>query len=293
MHAFGLEEMNQYAEAEATGRRALALQRKDAWAVHAVAHVMEMQGRIDEGIAWLERRQDDWAPDNNFAFHNWWHLALFHLDAPDYGRAVALYDASVHPQPAQFVLPLIDATAMLWRLHLEGIDLGTRFQTVADEWQERQARDQGFYAFNDFHAMLAFAATGRYADMTRQISDLTAAAAQDSCNGRMTRDVALPLAHGIVAFARGQYAAAIDFIEPVRDIAHRFGGSHAQRDLLTLTLIEAALRDNQPARARHYLAERQVHKPKSAWGRRLTARLPASPSGSEPQAVSYRRVVAV
>jgi tetratricopeptide (TPR) repeat protein len=293
MHAFGLEEMNQYAEAEATGRRALALQRKDAWAVHAVAHVMEMQGRIDEGIAWLQGRQDDWAPDNNFAFHNWWHLALFHLDAPDYRRAIALYDASIHPQPAQFVLPLVDATAMLWRLHLEGVELGTRLQTVADEWQERQARDQGFYAFNDFHAMLAFAATGRYADMTRQISDLTAAAAQDGCNGRMTREVALPLSHGIVAFARGQYAAAIDFIEPVRDIANRFGGSHAQRDLLTLTLIEAALRDNQPARARHYLAERQVHKPKSAWGRRLAARLPSSPSGSEAQSVSYRRVVAV
>jgi tetratricopeptide (TPR) repeat protein len=276
MHAFGLEEMNQYREAEAAGRRALALQRKDAWAVHAVTHVMEMQGRIDEGVAWLETRQDDWAPDNGFAFHNWWHLALFHLDAPDYGRALALYDAVIHPQPAQFVLPLVDATALLWRLHLEGVEVQARFQSVADEWQARQERDHGFYAFNDFHAMLAFAATGRDAAMTRQLADLAAAAAQEGTNGRMTREVALPLAQGIAAFARARYSAAIDLIEPVRDIAQRFGGSHAQRDVLALTLIEAALRDHQRARANHYLAERLVHKPNSAWARRLANRLPSS-----------------
>jgi hypothetical protein len=86
MHAFGLEEMNQYSQAEAEARRALELERKDGWAVHAATHVMEMQGRIDEGIAWLETREPDWAPDNGFAFHNWWHLALFYLDGAHYPR---------------------------------------------------------------------------------------------------------------------------------------------------------------------------------------------------------------
>ena len=276
MHAFGLEEMNQYAEAEAAGRHALALQPRDAWAVHAVTHVMEMRGRIDEGIAWLQSRQDDWAPDNGFAYHNWWHLALFHLDTARYQPALALYDAAIHPQPAQFVLPLVDATALLWRLHLEAVDVGDRFDTVADEWQARQERDHGFYAFNDFHAMLAFAASGRHEAMRRQLADLSFAAQQAGSNGMMAREVALPLARGIFAFARGQYSAAIDAIEPVRDGAHRFGGSHAQRDLITLTLIEAALRDGQFAHARHYLAERQIHKPASAWARRLAARLPSS-----------------
>jgi tetratricopeptide (TPR) repeat protein len=274
MHAFGLEEMNQYPQAEAAGRRALALQPKDAWAVHAVAHVMEMQGRIDEGVTWLESRQDDWVPDNAFAFHNWWHLALFHMDGARHDRALALYDTAIHPQPAQYVLPLLDATALLWRLHLEGVDVGRRFELVADEWQDREERDHGFYAFNDFHAMLAFAATGREAAMNRQLANLAAAAQQEGSNGSMTREVGLPLAQGIAAFARGQYAAAIDRIEPVRDIAHRFGGSHAQRDLITLTLIEAASRANQRSRANHYLAERMVHKPASAWAHRLARKEP-------------------
>lgn len=273
MHAFGLEEMNQYPEADTAGRRALALQPKDAWAVHAVAHVMEMQGLIDDGTRWLESRQDDWAPDNAFAFHNWWHLALFYMDGARHERALALYDASIHPQPAQFVLPLVDATALLWRLYLEDVDVGQRFETVADEWQARQELDHGFYAFNDFHAMLAYAATGREAAIKRQLDDLAAAALYNGTNGTMTREVGLPLAEGIAAFARGRYAAAVGHIEPVRDIAHRFGGSHAQRDVITLTLIEAASRAGQRKQASHYLAERSVNKHPHGWVRRWQHRI--------------------
>ena len=272
MHAFGLEEMNQYPEAEAVARRALALEPRDAWAVHAATHVMEMQGRIDEGVAWLESRRDDWAPDNAFAYHNWWHLGLFYMDRADHDRALALYDANIHPAPTQFALPLVDATALLWRLALEGVDVGRRFETVADEWEARLPNDRGYYAFNDLHAILAFVATGREAAASTLLAALAQAAAQEGTNAMMSREVGLPLAKGIVAFGQGRHADAIAAIEPVRDRAHRFGGSHAQRDLVTLTLIEAALRDGQKALARHYIAERRVHKPGSAWGSRLAAR---------------------
>jgi tetratricopeptide (TPR) repeat protein len=272
MHAFGLEEMNQYDEAEATGRRALSLQPKDGWAVHAVTHVMEMQGRIGEGVAWLTSREQDWSPDNAFAFHNWWHLALFHMDGGRFDNALALYDQFIHPGPAQFSLTLVDATALLWRLWLEGVDVGERFAEVAGEWDARLDAEQGFYAFNDVHAMLAFVGAGSDDAIARLAASLTVAAASGGTNATMTREVGLPLAHGIEAFGRGRYSDAVDLIEPVRDIAHRFGGSHAQRDVITLTLIEAALRCGQHARARHFIAERTVHKPASAWGQRLAAR---------------------
>jgi hypothetical protein len=103
------------------------------------------------------------------------------------------------------------------------------------------------------------------------------AATRTAANAAMTREVGLPLAEGLAAFARGRYADAIAAIEPIRDHAHRFGGSHAQRDLLTLTLIEAALRGGDRVRARHYIAERLVHKPASRWGERLRARAEAVP----------------
>ena len=280
LHAFGLEECNQYAEAEDTARRALALQPKDGWAVHAVAHVMEMQGRIDEGVAWLESREADWAPDNGFAYHNYWHLALFHVDRQRYADALALYDTRVHAEPPDVALQLLDATALLWRLQLEGADVGARAKVVADNWTGRLERERGFYAFNDMHAMMAFALAARDAEADRLIADLEATAREGrGTNGMMARDVGLPVCMAIRAFGRGQYAEAIAHLEPVRDIAHRFGGSHAQRDALTLTLIEAAIRSGRPALARHYIAERTVHKPASGWGWRLLARAGAVKPG--------------
>ncbi|MGZ8272806.1 MAG: tetratricopeptide repeat protein [Burkholderiaceae bacterium] len=276
MFAFGLEECNQYRDAEATARRALELEARDGWAVHAVTHVMEMQGRIDEGIAWLESRERDWAPDNGFAFHNWWHLALFNLDKGDTDRVLHLYDTAIQPEPAVFALGLVDATALLWRLKLEGVDVGDRWESVANNWEQRLEVERGHYPFNDLHAMLSFAATGRVAAAGRLQLDLQVTAAEGAGGaGMMAREVGLPLALGIRAYARQDYAAAAELVHATRDKAHLFGGSHAQRDLLSLTLIHAAHRAGNVTLARHVLAERQMLKP-TAWSERLAARVGAS-----------------
>ncbi|MGH7278053.1 MAG: hypothetical protein ACREJG_05140 [Candidatus Rokuibacteriota bacterium] len=267
-----------------TARRALALEPKDGWAVHAMTHVMEMQGRIDEGIEWLESREADWAPDNGFAFHNYWHLALYHLDRQQHARVLALFDTRVHPEPPDFSLQLLDATALLWRLHLDGLDVGRRADAVADNWSGRLERERGFYAFNDLHAMMAFTMAGRDKDAARLLEGLEWTVENGhGTNVMMARDVGLPLCRAILAFGHGRYDEASRQIEQARDIAHRSGGSHAQRDVLTLTLIEAALRGGQPALARHYIAERTVHKPASGWGWRLLGRtLSRQPSASSP-----------
>jgi tetratricopeptide (TPR) repeat protein len=277
MHAFGLEEMGQYPEAEASALHALSLQPKDGWAVHAAVHVMEMQGRIDEGIGFLTSRERDWAPDNGFAFHNFWHLALFYMDGAHYDRALALFDGHIRPGPAAYVLSLLDATALLWRLQLEGVDTADRFDRVADDWEARLDSEPGFYAFNDAHAAMAFASTGRDTALSRLVLRMREAAAGEDTNASMTRDIGLPLVEGVAAFARGRYADAIAAIEPMRDQAHRFGGSHAQRDVITLTLIEAALRSGDHTRARHYIAERLVHKRRGNWGQRLWSRAASAP----------------
>ncbi|MEA3411636.1 MAG: tetratricopeptide repeat protein [Pseudomonadota bacterium] len=273
MHAFGLEECNQYTKAEDAARRALDLQPKDGWAVHAGVHVMEMQGRIDEGIDWLETREQDWAPDNGFAFHNWWHLALYYLDRQRNEQVLSIYDREIAPESPEYVLTLVDATAMLWRLYLLGIDYGGRFESLADNWERRLDVERGFYAFNDLHAMMAFAATGRERAAQRVLDDMRSTAETgQGINMMMTREVGLPLCRAIQAFSKGQYRDAAELIVPVRDLANRFGGSHAQRDVVSLTLIESALRDGQASLARHYIAERTVHKPASGLGWRLLGR---------------------
>jgi tetratricopeptide (TPR) repeat protein len=273
MHAFGLEETGDYARAEVAGRKALHLNRRDPWAVHAVAHVMEMQGRLGEGVAWLESRADDWAPDNGFAFHNWWHLALYYLDLGRHERVLALYDREIHPRPTGLALNMIDASAMLWRLGLRGVDVGARWAAIADEWAPKA--DDRFYAFNDVHAMMAFVGAGRYAEGEALLARMVAGAERADSNGMMTREVGLPVARALLAFGRGRYAETVGLLRPVRLVAHRFGGSHAQRDVLSLTLIEAALRAGQHRLAKALAAERMQLKPSSPFNWKLSLRAQA------------------
>jgi tetratricopeptide (TPR) repeat protein len=270
MHAFGLEETQLYERAEESGRRALELNPRDPWAVHAVAHVMEMQGRLADGIAWLDGRRDDWSDDNMLAVHNWWHLALFQLEDGRTDEVLALYDRCIkRPAPA-IALDLVDASALLWRLHLRGVDVGRRWQPVADDWLGRGAA--GYYVFNDVHAVMASLGAHRPAAADQVRAALERAALGNGTNAMMSRDVGLPVADALIAFDQGDYTTAIDLLTPVRLIAHRFGGSHAQRDVISLTLLEAALRGGRSNLAIALTAERAALKPMSPSLHRLVQR---------------------
>jgi hypothetical protein len=261
MHAFGLEETGDYARADAVGCEAVALEPRDGWGQHAVAHVLEMQNRTADGIAWMRANPDAWSADSFFAVHNWWHLALYHLDRGEVDEVLALYDGPVRGGRSQVVLDLVDATALLWRLHLRGVDVGARWAPVAEAWDA--VGGVGAYAFNDWHAAMAYAASGRRDALEAVLAAAERAAAGAGDNAVFTRDVGLPLIRAVEAFGRGDYAQAAARIRPVREIAHRFGGSHAQRDLIDLTLIEASIRGGNAALAVALAAERAAVRPHS------------------------------
>lgn len=270
MHAFGLEETGLYPRAEETGLRALEMNPRDPWAVHAVVHVREMEGRSQEGIDWLGARTQDWAPGNGFAFHIWWHIALYHLDLGQPAHALALYDQQIRPRPTRIAYENVDASALLWRLALRGAEVGDRWQALADDWEA--SGEEAHYAFNDVHALLAFIGAGRHAAAARIIAAMEHRLDGGGTNVMMTRDVGLPLARGLVAFSRGDYDECIERLVDIRTIAHRFGGSHAQRDIVHLTLVEAALRGGRGRLAAALAAERTALKPESPFNRLLAAR---------------------
>jgi tetratricopeptide (TPR) repeat protein len=174
MHAFGLEETALYDRAEDTGRKALDINGRDPWAVHAVVHVMEMQGRLRDGIECLVSRAPDWSLDNGFAFHNWWHLGLFHLDLGEHDRVLELYDTRMRPVQTAVALEMVDAAAMLWRLTLRGVDVGARWLPLADAW--RPIAEDGFYSFNDCHAVMAFVGAGDFEAANRPGNECDAGA---------------------------------------------------------------------------------------------------------------------
>lgn len=271
MHAFGLEECNLYPQAEQAGREALARSPRGPWAIHAVAHVMEMQGRHREGAAWLCERQADWAEDNGLAVHLWWHLALFQLESLDIAAALALFDAHIAGSASVVNLQWLDGAALLWRVQLLGGDVGARWQALARDWAD-PVLYAGHYAFNDVHALMALLGSG---DMVRAQALLDASTEQAQAdNQAMANEVGAPLMRGLMAYVRGDAGAACAALYPLRTVAHHFGGSHAQRDLIDQTLLAAATGpDGEPALARALLNERRLAKPATPltehWAQRL------------------------
>ncbi|HSW22559.1 MAG TPA: tetratricopeptide repeat protein, partial [Burkholderiaceae bacterium] len=193
------------------------------------------------------------------AVHNWWHLAMFHLGMDDIDAVLALVDIRILGSESAVVLDMIDASALLWRLQLRGIHVGTRWQALAERWTA--VADAGNYAFNDLHAMMAFVGAGRADDATRLLATQERASlAIEGDNVLFLREVGYDATRAIHAFGNGRYGDAVRLLRPLRSHAHRFGGSHAQRDVIDLTLIEAAARDGQQLLADALRRERAARK---------------------------------
>jgi len=258
--SFGLEEAGDYARAEDAGRRALSLQPLDCWAHHAVAHVMEMQGRPQDGLGWMIAREPYWSGDDNFfKVHNWWHRALYHLDLQQPDQALALYDGPIRQDRSAVALDLVDASALLWRLHLLGHDVGDRWQELSETWDAHA--DGKLYPFNDWHAVMAYLGAGRTQEVERISRSHRQAA--ESETGRWSREIGLPLVEGFAAFWQGDYTTAVEKLHPARYLANAFGGSHAQRDIIDWTLTEAAVRGGLGDMAEALGQERLFLKPHS------------------------------
>jgi hypothetical protein len=228
--------------------------------VHAVAHVMEMQGRFDDGAAWLRTHQPAWAEGNGFAAHLWWHAALFRLEGMDVAGTLRIVDGHLSGDDLQIGLQRVDAASLLWRLHLQGADVGERCRALADAWCAQHV--PGHYAFNDVHALMALLAAGDVARADAQVARAAerAMTAEDARrdNHAMAREVGLPLARALLAFAKGEH----DKLYAVRTHAARFGGSHAQRDVIDQTLLAACARGRgRKTLGRALLNERLLAKP--------------------------------
>ncbi len=231
MLAFGLEECGDYTAAEQTARRALELEPRDRRALHALLHVFEMRGQPENGLRCIAGRE-------SLLNHLWWHAALFHLQAGRPDAALGLYERRMRLA----ALPdLIDASALLWRLSLAGVEVHAWFAALAGQWQPHA--EDGYCAFNDLHAVMAFVGAQRW-----RLAE-TVIATQERClarrqgaNFEMTRLVGLPACRAIVAFGRGEHRLAERLLRALPPVAHRLGGSHAQRDVLTLTRAAAVQR---------------------------------------------------
>src|SRR5215471_12850653 len=245
--AFALEECGDYAGAEPAGRAAIEIDPGDVWGTHAVAHIMEMQGRHQEGIAWLDRLERHWVGGNNLLHHLWWHRALFHLERGEHAKVLALYDRRfrdlasplTQAQPDLYI-DVQHAVSMLFRLERRGVDVGERWNEIADKAEARIG--DCLSAFTLPHWMMALAATGRDEAAQRMLSSMRGYGHADSAPDAVVRTIAAPVSEAVLAHRKRDYARAVDLVRPVLDDMVQLGGSHAQQDVLEQMFLSAAVR---------------------------------------------------
>ncbi|MDH3580752.1 MAG: tetratricopeptide repeat protein [Hyphomicrobiales bacterium] len=264
MVAFGLEEAGDYGEAEKYGRAAVERNDNDLWALHSVAHVLEMQCRHDEGRKLLNHPFGTWSDRNPFKDHLWWHAALFALEEGDMLRVLELYDREVRVDETGFYLDVQNAASLLQRLELAGVDVGTRWEELAD-LAEARINDH-VMPFTDAHFMLALTGAGRLEAAQGYLASLKSfAGSADNEVAAVTGNVTVPLSESLLANAQGRHGEAADGLYALRDDLSAMGASHAQRDVFQQILIDAMMKAERTQEARTLLEARLAARPGSGW----------------------------
>ena len=261
-YGFGLEESGDYVRAEAMLREAAEAEPYGYWPHHGMSHVLEMTGRPDEGIAWMDSRQPLWdTAENANRVHIWWHKSLFHVALGETDTALGLYDNEI----AEWVRPvgtsMCNPTALLWRLEMLGCEPGDRWQRLFPLWQDKANGRTS--PFNDIHFAMTALRAGERSAYESHLATMRATAAEGSDIAPAYARLAVPVTEAMADFTDGNYADAVAGLLPVRVDLWRMGGSIAQRDLVDWTLTEAATRARLPGVARSLANERLAASPDS------------------------------
>jgi len=262
MYAYALEECGDYEQAERWGREAAERNPEDLWAIHSVAHVMEMQGRTQEGTKWLDFSPEQWASKNMFKAHVWWHAALFNIAERDYQSAIQLFDNELSSINSDKYIDVSNQAALLKRLEIAGVDVGDRWDLLAEHSATRI--NDHILPFRDAHFCLALAAKGNFDVAREHINSMTVfARSGEGWTAEATKTTLIPLCEAMLAYEAGEYVKACDLLWPIRNELAPIGGSLAQRDLFTQILIDAAVKSGRLATARNLLSERVARFPTS------------------------------
>jgi hypothetical protein len=261
--AFGYEQCHLLADAEREATTAIRMQRKEPWAHHALAHVMLTQGRNEEGRAFLEDVKDSWTELNSFMLtHNWWHLSLVMIEQGEGERVLDHYASHIWGVWKEYSQDQIGAVSLLARLELAGVDVGDRWQDLADHLLPR-AREH-VQPFLDMQYMYGLARAGRPEADAMLASVRAYAATAPEFVRAAWREVAVPACDGLVAYARGDFGTAATRLLSVTPRMAEIGGSHAQRDLFEQLADDALIRVGKLPLAQNRLEQRRAANPRSA-----------------------------
>ena len=246
MMAFGLEQCHQLQQAELMGRQATALKRQNPWAHHAVAHVLETQARVEEGIAWMLAVSDSWDLCNSMLYtHNWWHIALFYLKQGEIAEVLSLYETCIWGRARQdSPKDQVGAISLLLRLELQGVNVERQWAELAGLLQHRI--HEHALPFQDLHYIYALARSSQPKQAYEMLVSMVAYAHRlSSWQRHRWLEIAIPAARAMIAHALGNWQEVIHLLQPILPSLRQLGGSHAQRHLFKQVYLNALEQSEQ------------------------------------------------
>ncbi len=264
MLAFGYEEIHLLDRAEQAVNRSLELDRTVAWAQHAMAHVCEGRNALDTGYEFLNQYSDTWTGLLSFmSTHNWWHMCLFLLDLNRGDEILEMFDGRIWGVNKDNAQDQINAISMLYRLERTGMDVGNRWDDVVSH-VKKNANSQ-VSVFLDLQFLYALARTDMVA-ANAMLERISAKAAAVKAPGEIAwNEVAVVAGPAIVALAGRDYGTAADLFARTRSLMQAIGGSHAQRDMMTLFYIDALRGAGRWEKVQLLLVGRQRARPGTSW----------------------------
>lgn len=256
--AFAENESQLHTDARAHAERSHELRKENAHNAHTLAHIDYETGHPDDGATFLAKWRPGYGRDGIMFTHLSWHHALFELTQGNVEAAVSIYENDVHPGTSNgSPLSIIaDSASFLWRMMLAGGNGNLPWQGVSD-FATKAFGTPGIM-FADVHCALAHAGAGD----RKALETLIAGMEERVANGRTAGGEIVPtIARAARAFADAEYAEVVRLLEPRMDDVVRIGGSHAQREVIEDTLIEASLRGGDYGRAKAMLEERVDRRP--------------------------------
>jgi hypothetical protein len=254
MASFAHAENGDAEQAEALGRQALSRHPACPMGVHAVAHAIAESGRPRDGARWMRRQVAHWAGDSRMRTHNAWHLAMFDADEGDLDSAVNILDEWLLPASERSALDACDATGLLWRLAIDGIDDEGRWLRISDAFERTLV--PGFWPFVDLHAALAHLAAGRQARLQRLARAIERCAEGTDYAAARARSITFPALRALCAWAQCRDAEAAALLGDLQPLASA-GGSRVQ-----LKIFESI--GHEAARPRHGCISATITAPHSA-----------------------------
>ena len=248
--SFAMEEVGNYEVAERAAREALSIQEQDLWALHGLAHVLEMQGRTAEGIELLEDAARFLNDYNLFRGHLWWHLSLFRFTRGSFDQVLELFDREIYPDESTFYLDIQNGVSLLARMEFQGVDVGSeRWERLAQA--SLASATQCTLWFTAMHHVIALVRSGRESAVNATLRYL-ASAGENSSQAALAHE----LSHAAAALYRDKPGEALEAMLELRQRHGELGASHAQQDLYDQVMVVAAQRLADLPRVRQLLKAR-------------------------------------